>query len=215
MEDVKRIVIASRGVPLRGNDIDTDRIIPARFLKTVVFDGLGAHAFEDDRAQLRAAGKTHPFDDPRFEEARILLVNRNFGCGSSREHAPQALIRWNRGLQAIVGESFAEIFQGNCVATGIPCAVVDANTAGALLAIVEKDPKRVLRVDLQTLTIVAGSQDSQTSLPSQTFAFSMPEGARRQFLEGRWDSTAELLAAKDQIRATAARIPYFTGYAAR
>jgi 3-isopropylmalate/(R)-2-methylmalate dehydratase small subunit len=206
MEDVKRTVITARGVPLRGNDIDTDRIIPARYLKTVVFDGLGAHAFEDDRAQLRGAGKTHPFDDPRYSEARVLLVNRNFGCGSSREHAPQALIRWNLGLQAIVGESFAEIFQGNCVATGTPCAVVDPAVAEALLSTVEKNPALELSVDLQTKTISAG-QDR--------YAFSMPEGARRQFLEGRWDSTAELLAAKDRIRATATRLAYFSGYAAR
>jgi 3-isopropylmalate/(R)-2-methylmalate dehydratase small subunit len=205
MEDVKRIVIRSRGVPLRGNDIDTDRIIPARYLKTVVFDGLGVHAFEDDRAQLRAAGKTHPFDDARYTAARILVVNRNFGCGSSREHAPQALIRWSRGLQAIVGESFAEIFQGNCVATGMPCAVVDSPVAEALLAGIEKDPSLELQVDLQTLTISAGPH---------RYAFSMPEGARRQFMEGRWDSTAELLAGKDQILATAARIPYFSAYAA-
>jgi|HubBroStandDraft_2_1064218.scaffolds.fasta_scaffold102506_2 3-isopropylmalate/(R)-2-methylmalate dehydratase small subunit len=203
MEDVKRIVITGRAVPLRGNDIDTDRIIPARYLKTVVFDGLGAHSFEDDRAQLRATGKTHPFDDPRYAEARILVVNRNFGCGSSREHAPQALIRWNLGLQAIIGESFAEIFQGNCVATGTPCAVVDPAAAEALLTAVERDPTLELRVDLQTKTIAAGAA---------RYAFSMPEGARTQFLEGRWDSTAELLAAKDQIRRTASKVPYFDGY---
>jgi 3-isopropylmalate/(R)-2-methylmalate dehydratase small subunit len=205
MEDVKRIVIKARAVPVRGNDIDTDRIIPARFLKTVVFDGLGEHAFEDDRAQLKAAGKTHPLDDPRFAGARVLLVNRNFGCGSSREHAPQALIRWGQGLQAIVGESFAEIFYGNCVATGVPCAVVDAATAEALIAAVEKDPALQVQVDLRTRTITAGPA---------TYPFTMADGPRTQFIEGRWDSTAELLASKDAIRATAAKIPYFTNYGA-
>jgi 3-isopropylmalate/(R)-2-methylmalate dehydratase small subunit len=203
MQDVKRIVIQARAVPVRGNDIDTDRIIPARFLKTVVFEGLGEHAFEDDRAQLEAAGKTHPFDDARFTGARVLIVNRNFGCGSSREHAPQALIRWGQGLQAIVGESFAEIFFGNCVATGVPCAVVDAATAEALLAAVEKDPSLEVKVDLQTKTITAGTA---------TYAFTMPDGPRTQFIEGRWDSTAELLASKDAIRTTASKIPYFTNY---
>jgi 3-isopropylmalate/(R)-2-methylmalate dehydratase small subunit len=203
MEDVKRIVIKARAVPVRGNDIDTDRIIPARFLKTVVFDGLGEHAFEDDRAQLKAAGKMHPLDDTRYTGARVLLVNRNFGCGSSREHAPQALIRWGKGLQAIVGESFAEIFYGNCVATGVPCAVVDAATAEALLSAVEKDPTLEVQVDLKSRTVTAGAA---------SYPFTMADGPRTQFIEGRWDSTAELLASKDAIRATAAKVPYFNSY---
>src|SRR6185369_9149979 len=172
MEDPKRIVITGHAIPVRGNDIDTDRIIPARFLKTVVFDGLGEHAFEDDRAGLKASGKTHPFDDAKYQGARVLLVNQNFGCGSSREHAPQALVRWGKGIAAILGESFAEIFHGNCVALGVPCGVVDAKTAEALISAVEKDPKLELRVDLASRTVTAGAA---------TFAFSIAEGPRKQF----------------------------------
>jgi 3-isopropylmalate/(R)-2-methylmalate dehydratase small subunit len=204
MEDTKLRVITGPGIPVRGNDIDTDRIIPARFLKTVVFDGLGERAFEDDRLGLRALGKMHPFDDPRFSGARVLLVNKNFGCGSSREHAPQALLRWGKGIGAVVGESFAEIFHGNCVALGIPCAVVDAATIEALMSVVEKDPGAEVRVDLESKTVAVGGA---------RHGFTMPEGPRQQFLEGRWDSTAELLAEKDRVRATADSIPYFRSYA--
>ncbi len=203
MNDATRTLISGRGVPVRGNDIDTDRILPARYLKSVVFDGLGEHAFEDDRAQVRAAGATHPFDDPRFAGAHVLLVNKNFGCGSSREHAPQALLRWGAGIQAIVGESFAEIFHGNCVALGIPCVTVDSATITALQRAVEAEPGIVLRVDLPSRTIDAGLKK---------YPFSIAEGARAQFIDGRWDSTAELFAAKDRIFETAARIPYFRNY---
>ncbi|MBM4362565.1 MAG: 3-isopropylmalate dehydratase small subunit [Deltaproteobacteria bacterium] len=201
MEDVKRIVITGRGLPLGGNDIDTDRIIPARFLKTVVFDGLGEHAFEDDRAQLRAAGQTHAFDDPRFSGGAVLVVNRNFGCGSSREHAPQALLR--AGIRAIVGESFAEIFFGNCVALGIPCVVVEPATAQALAAAIEKEPTVEVTVDLAARRVAAGAA---------SYPVTLADGPRAQFLDGRWDSTAELLAAVERVRETAARLPYVNGY---
>lgn len=204
MEDVKRIVITGRAVPVRGNDIDTDRIIPARFLKTVVFDGLGEHAFEDDREQLKAAGKTHAFDVPRYSGARVLLVNQNFGCGSSREHAPQALARWGEGIAAVIGESFAEIFHGNCVALGIPCAVVDAKTIETLMVAVEQDPTLELQISLETKTVTLGNAK---------YSLQIPDGPRKQFMEGRWDSTAELSANKERILETAAKIPYLRNFA--
>jgi 3-isopropylmalate/(R)-2-methylmalate dehydratase small subunit len=203
MEDPKRITISGGGIPVRGNDIDTDRIIPARFLKTVVFEGLGEHAFEDDRGQLREAGKTHPFDDPKYAGARVLVVNKNFGCGSSREHAPQALVRWGKGIGAIVGESFAEIFFGNCVSLGLPCVTVDEKTAHALQTAIEKVPSSEVRVELASKTVKVGDQ---------SYPFTMADGPRTQLMEGRWDSTAELVANRDKIKATAARIPYFNGF---
>lgn len=198
--DSRRIKITGRVVAVPGNDIDTDRIIPARFLKCVVFDGLGEHVFADDRAQLKAAGKMHPFDDPRFADAEILLVNKNFGCGSSREHAPQAIMRWGRGIKAIVGESFAEIFFGNCVSLGIPCLTVDEAGARALMEAHQTDPAAVATIDIEALEVALGSA---------RVAAKLPDGPRRQFLDGSWDTTAELLAAGDEIRATAARLPYF------
>jgi len=204
MEDSRRIVTSGRAVSVRGHSIDTDRIIPARFLKCVVFDGLGEHAFADDRKQLAEQGKTHPFDDPRFAGARLLFVNQNFGCGSSREHAPQALARWGAGIAAIVGESFAEIFFGNCMALGIPCVTASPADVAAMMDLNEREPGREFRLDLQTLTLTSGGE----SIP-----VACPDGPRNQLLDGRWDSTGELLAARDQVLRTGARLPYFGGWA--
>ncbi|MGB3201198.1 MAG: 3-isopropylmalate dehydratase small subunit [Nodosilinea sp.] len=192
MAQVKQIT--GTGIPLRGNDIDTDRIIPARFLKCVTFDGLGEQAFADDRAALEGS---HPFDQPRYQGATILVVNRNFGCGSSREHAPQAIARW--GIQAVLGESFAEIFFGNCVAIGIPCLVATAETVAQVQAALESDPSLSVTLDLATQTVQFGDQSA---------AVSMPEGVRQAFLAGTWDACGQLVANGEAIRATAAKLPY-------
>jgi 3-isopropylmalate/(R)-2-methylmalate dehydratase small subunit len=202
--DPKRTVITGPAMPLRGHDIDTDRVIPARFLRCVVFDGLGEHAFEDDRKQEQTGRSLHPFDDPRFTNARILLVNRNFGCGSSREHAPQAIMRWGQGIQAIVGESFAEIFFGNCTALGIPCVTADERTIAALMERAEREPALPFTLDLPNRRITAGDL---------AFAVTIPDGTHQQLVEGRWDTAAELLEDTDAIRAVAAKLPYFGGWA--
>jgi 3-isopropylmalate/(R)-2-methylmalate dehydratase small subunit len=200
MQTNQRRIVTGPAIPVRGNDIDTDRIVPARFLKCVVFDGLGEHAFADDRAQLRERGERHPFDDPRWAKARILLVNRNFGCGSSREHAPQALMRWGRGIEAIVGESFAEIFAGNCLALGIPCVTAPAATIEAMMAVAEREPATTFTLSIADRTLAAGS--------AAPVPVTIPDGARHQLVAGTWDTTGELLAARAEIDATAARLPY-------
>jgi 3-isopropylmalate/(R)-2-methylmalate dehydratase small subunit len=188
--------IEGRALPLRGADIDTDRIIPGRFLKTVTFDGLERHVFADDRA----AG-SHPFDDPRYQGASVLIVGSNFGCGSSREHAPQALQRW--GFRAIVGESFAEIFFGNSMMIGLPCLTASPADIGALAELVEHDPSTALRIDLGAGTCQAGRL---------RFAVTLPPKVRDAFLTGAWDTTGMLLDRFEEVEATAARLPYVAGF---
>jgi 3-isopropylmalate/(R)-2-methylmalate dehydratase small subunit len=187
-------VIAGRGIPLTGNDIDTDRIIPARFLRCVTFDGLGQHVFADDRSQLQGQ---HPFDLPAYQGAEILVVNANFGCGSSREHAPQAIAKW--GVRAIIGESFAEIFFGNCLAMGLPCVTADAATTKTLQERLSQDPQTPIRVDLESLQVVCGDFSSSLRLAS---------GPRTMLTSGTWDACGQLVAQAPQIRATANRLPY-------
>jgi 3-isopropylmalate/(R)-2-methylmalate dehydratase small subunit len=203
MEDSKRITITGKAVALPGNDIDTDRIIPARYLRCVTFDGLGAHAFEDDRKQLAEAGNLHPFDDATRHGAEILVVGRNFGCGSSREHAPQALVRWGKGIRALVGESFAEIFFGNCVAIGVPCLTASAQDVQKLVEAVQADPSLEVSVDLVAQEVRFGRERIRAR---------MPDGPREQLVSGRWDTAAELLEGKADIARTAVTLPYFNGW---
>ncbi|NET55318.1 MAG: 3-isopropylmalate dehydratase small subunit [Symploca sp. SIO2E6] len=186
--------ISGRGIPLMGNDIDTDRIIPARFLRHITFESLGEQVFVDDRAQ---AGGEHPFDQPQYQGSNILVVNGNFGCGSSREHAPQSLSRW--GIQAIVGESFAEIFFGNCVAIGIPCVTAEPELVKQLQALLQSNPQAAMSVDLDAKQVQCG--DLQISV-------AIGEGPRKMLTTGTWDSCGQLVNQVEQIRATAAKLPY-------
>ncbi|MFM8524311.1 MAG: 3-isopropylmalate dehydratase small subunit [Cyanobacteriota bacterium] len=196
--------VAGTTVVLRGDDIDTDRIIPARFLKCVTFEALGPAAFADDRAELAgSASGPHPFDRPEHAGARLLLVNRNFGCGSSREHAPQALMRW--GIRAVVGESFAEIFYGNCLALGIPCLTADHDTMLAIQQAAEADPARCFSVDVASATLAAGEQ---------SWRLELQPGPRQMLATGQWDATGQLLSQDPALVATASRLPYLRSFAA-
>lgn len=186
--------VAGPGIPLTGNDIDTDRIIPARFLRCVSFDGLGKQVFKDDRA---AQAGQHPFDQPQYQGANILVVNGNFGCGSSREHAPQSLAKW--GITAIVGESFAEIFFGNCVALGIPCVTASPEQVSQLQQAVAADASRTVTVNLTAM---------QVTWAEEQIAVTMPDGPRSMFITGQWDSCGQLVANAPQIQATATHLPY-------
>lgn len=192
--------VSGTTVVVRGDDIDTDRIIPARFLKCVTFEALGPAVFADDRTELEG---DHPFDRPEHREATILLVNRNFGCGSSREHAPQALMRW--GIRAVVGESFAEIFHGNCLALGIPCLVADHETMLAVQDAATSAPAEPFTLDVASAVLRGAGQQWRLELAS---------GPRQMLVSGQWDATGQLLAHDDALKQTAARLPYLHAFAA-
>jgi len=191
------VKVSGRGVPLRGHDIDTDRIMPARFLRAVSFDGLERHLFEDDRA----ADPAHPFNDLRYAGAAILVVNRNFGSGSSREHAPQGLAR--AGIRAVIGESFSEIFQGNCSLLGVPCFVASHAMVEQLQALVERAPETVIQADVESGVVTAGTLRVTASLPP---------ALRDAFVSGQWNPTAMLLDRFEEVRAVAALLPYLNGF---
>lgn len=187
------------GVPLLLDDIDTDRIIPARFLRCVTFDGLGEHAFEDDRQQ----DKTHPFDNPAYKSGKVLVAGRNFGCGSSREHAPQALMRW--GIQAVVAESFAEIFFGNCTTLGIPCVSASRGDLEKLSQAIIANPQAEIVVDLEA---------KQVKLGSITAPITILESARSSLVTGNWDFLGQLLDGATAVQQAAGKLPYMTGFKA-
>jgi 3-isopropylmalate/(R)-2-methylmalate dehydratase small subunit len=189
--------IDGRGLPLRGDDIDTDRIMPARFLKTVSFEGLERHLFEDDRR----ADPAHVFNDPRFAGASILVVNANFGCGSSREHAPEGIVR--AGFRAVVGESFSEIFQGNAAMLGMPCFVAGRDDVERLQVAIDAAPGTLVSADVASGVVTAGAL---------RVSVSVPPALRDAFLSGQWNPTVMLLDRFEEVRAVAARLPYIRGF---
>ena len=189
--------IAGTGVYVPGDDVDTDRIIPARYMKCVTFDGLGEYAFYDERFDAQGGKKPHPLNDPRYNDASILLGGRNFGCGSSREHAPQALYR--HGFRAVIAESFAEIFFGNSITLGMPCLVMDGRDIRALAALIDEAPQTEINLD------IAGGQ---VSMADVSFPAVLPDHAREALVNGRWDAIADLLEGLDDVRVTAQKLPY-------
>ncbi|CCQ32537.1 3-isopropylmalate dehydratase small subunit protein [Halorhabdus tiamatea SARL4B] len=189
--------VAGTGVPIRGNDIDTDQIIPARFMKVVTFDGLGQFAFFDVRYDDDDNQKDHPMNEDRFSDANVMVVNDNFGCGSSREHAPQALMRW--GIDAFIGESFAEIFAGNCLALGMPTVTADHETIADLQDWVEANPDGEIDIDVAGETITYGDR---------TVDVTVDDAQRKALVEGIWDTTALMSANENEIDRTAQSLPY-------
>lgn len=194
----KIVKIEGTGVHVPGNDIDTDRIIPARFMKCVTFDGLGAYLFYDVRFEKDGKPKGHPLDDPKHKGATILLSGRNFGCGSSREHAPQALQKF--GIKAVIAENFAEIFAGNCTTLGLPCIALPGAEIAKFADAIAKDPKVKLTIDLANAKVSCGALSA---------SFEMKGGAREALMKGEWDALGQLLDGKAQVAQLAKTLEYF------
>ena len=181
---------SGRGIVVRGDDIDTDQIIPARYMRSVTFEGLEENVFADVRRTVEGKPKDHPFNEERFVGASILVVNRNFGCGSSREHAPRALLRW--GIRAVVGESFAEIFFGNCIAMGLVAVTASSEDIASLMDVIELDPPQTVTIDLVAKTVSSRAGRARIELP---------EGARQQLLDepGAQSARDELRVLQDSL----------------
>jgi 3-isopropylmalate/(R)-2-methylmalate dehydratase small subunit len=190
--------VRGRGVYVPGDDIDTDRVIPARYLKCVTFDGLGAYAFYDVRFDEHGRSLGHPLDDPRHRGASILVSGRNFGCGSSREHAPQSL--YYLGIRAILAEGFAEIFFGNSTTLGIPCVTLAPADRDALARLIVERPQQEIEIDL-TLT------KPTIRFGDRMFTGEMPESSRRSLVDGQWDALGQLLDGREAVGKIAAKLP--------
>ena len=197
MSLAKITTITGRGVHVPGNDIDTDRIIPARFMKCVTFDGLGEFLFHDVRKNPEGVDQPHPLNDPRFRGATILLSGANFGCGSSREHAPQAIQK--HGFRAVIAESFAEIFFGNCIALGLPCLSAGRDDIRKIAAAVESRPHAEITIDIAK---------GEIRFAGQTVRAGLRESARAALVGGRWDAIGDLLEGVGDVKKVAARLPY-------
>jgi 3-isopropylmalate/(R)-2-methylmalate dehydratase small subunit len=195
----KITTISGRGVHVPGNDIDTDRIIPARFMKCVTFDGLGEYLFHDVRKNADGSAKQHPLNDPRFQGATILLSGANFGCGSSREHAPQALQK--HGFRAIIAESYAEIFFGNCTTLGMPCLGASRADVQKVAAAVAANPAVEITIDLGR---------SEIRFAGQAIRAVIRDSAREALINGRWDAIGDLLEGVGDVKRVAAGLPYLT-----
>ncbi|WP_018970942.1 3-isopropylmalate dehydratase small subunit [Rubritalea marina] len=195
IESIKQV--AGTAVPVPGADVDTDRIIPARFLKCVTFDDLAEGMFYDERFEQDGSGKNHPIDQSEYQGASVMVVGPNFGCGSSREHAPQSIRRF--GFRAIVGVSFAEIFFGNSVNLGMPCVSLSLKDNEKLMGLVAESPRTEVKVDLEAKTV---------SFANEVFAMDMPDGAREALVQGKWDTIGELASNETAIEATAAKLSY-------
>jgi 3-isopropylmalate/(R)-2-methylmalate dehydratase small subunit len=193
----KITAVTGQAVHVPGNDIDTDRIIPARFMKCVTFDGLGEYLFYDVRKDADGNDRAHPLNDARFKSATVLLSGANFGCGSSREHAPQAIQKY--GFRGIVAENFAEIFFGNCTTLGIPCAVAARADIAKVAAAIESDPKIEVTIDVEAQVVRYGAE----SIPAE-----IRGSARDALLNGRWDAIAELHEGVPDVQTVASSLPY-------
>ena len=201
MSELGVTTISGKAIAIHGNDIDTDRIIPARYLKAITFSELGEYPFQDERFEPDGTPRDHPFNRAASRDAKLLFVNENFGCGSSREHAPQCLRRW--GIEAVVGVSFGEIFAGNCEMIGVPAVRAQPEDIARLQAAADADPSLEFTLDLGAMRLVGGNE---------AVGVEMPENRRRSLLEGHWDSTGILVGNLGAVREVYDRLPYTRGY---